>query len=77
MKVDLNVPLATKKKAYREDFVTKPRLSNVHLEDWLKKQEQRENESTQKAKTPNGAFGHAKQAKAFKEVLEHIHTMSH
>lgn len=74
--VDLKVPLAAKKKAYREDFVTKPRLSTSHLEDWLTKQEVRENEATQKATTPDEAFGHAKQARAFREVLEHIHTMS-
>lgn len=74
--VDLDVSLETKKKAYREDFVTKPRLSTAHLLDWLTKQERSTMEQAQSNTDPNTSFGFARESKGYREVLNHIKSMS-
>ena len=74
--VDLDVSLETKKKAYREDFVTKPRLSTAHLLDWLAQREKQTMELAQGSGDPNFSFGHSRESKGYREVLQHIQTMS-
>lgn len=74
--IDLDVALDSKKKAYREDFVTKPRLSTAHLRDWINKQAQTCRELAGKVESAEASFGHSKKARAYEEVLEHIRNMS-
>jgi len=68
--------LDTKRKAYRADFVKNPRLANTHLLDWLKQREESKRDSADEAVTAEETFGFNREAKAFKEVLKHIDTMS-